>query len=278
MRVIKRAQLDTSKWECTVLNKGLLPYSNYQFLDAVTSEKWSALVWGDYEAILPFCTKKKWKCIPYICMPPFTQQFSTNSLSIAQKKEALNYFKKNYLKVDINTSSPLSSKAYKRYNYELKLDESYEEIRVNYHGLLKKNLLKIESIEIKKTAFDLSYLQFYFESPYYNEAIKKNKTLLFDILMKLDNAINYYQASYEGEIIALLLTYYTSEREFLLMPISTEIGKKYQAMSFLIDYVIQNSTSKIIDFEGSSIPNISHFYEQFGTKKTEYYYNALSFL
>lgn len=278
MRVIKRAQLDTSKWECTVLDKGLLPYSNYQFLDAVTSEKWSALVWGDYEAILPFYTKKKWNCIPYICMPPFTQQFSTNSLSIAQKKEALYFFKKNYLKVDINTSIPLSSKAYKKYNYELKLDKSYEEIRVNYHGLLKKNLLKFESIEIKKTAFDLAYLKFYFESPYYNEAIKKNKTLLFDILMKLDNAINYYQASYEGEIIALLLTYYTSEREFLLMPISNEIGKKYQAMSFLIDYVIQNSTSKIIDFEGSSIQNISNFYEQFGTKKTEYYYNALSFL
>jgi hypothetical protein len=61
------------------------------------------------------------------------------------------------------------------------------------------------------------------------------------------------------------------------MPISTDIGKKYQAMSFLIDYVIQNSMSNIIDFEGSSIPNIAHFYEQFGAEKMVYYYNAIRF-
>ena len=277
MRVIKRAQLDIKKWDYAVENKSLLPYSYHQFLDAVTSQNWSALIWDDYEAILPFYTKKKWGWIPYVCMPPFTQQFSIDSLTLDQKKEALAYFKKNFFKVDINTSSPLSAEVHPRYNYELKLDKSYKEIKENYNSLLKKNLLKFEDVIIEKTAFELEYLQFYFENPFYIQAIKNNRSFFFDFLMQLGDLVNYYKATYEGEIIALLITYQSPEREFLLMPISTDIGKKYQAMSFLIDYVIQNSMSNIIDFEGSSIPNIAHFYEQFGAKKMVYYYNAIRF-
>jgi hypothetical protein len=274
MRVIKRAQLDIKKWDYAVENKSLLPYSYPQFLDAVTSQNWSALIWGDYEAILPFYTKKKWGWIPYVYMPPFTQQFSIDSLTLDQKKEALAYFKKNFFKVDINTSSPLSTEVHPRYNYELKLDKSYKEIKENYNSLLKKNLLKFEDVIIEKTAFELEYLQFYFENPFYIQAIKNNRSFFFDFLMQLGDSAQYYKATYEGEIIALLITYKSREREFLIMPISTDIGKKYQAMSFLIDYVIQNSMSNIIDFEGSSIPNIANFYEQFGAKKTTYYSNT----
>jgi hypothetical protein len=183
MRVIKRSQLDITKWDHAVENKGLLPYAYHQFLDAVTSQNWSALIWGDYEAILPFYTKKKWGWIPYVCMPPFTQQFSIDLLTLEQKKEALAYFKKNFFKVDINTSSPLSTDVHPKYNYQLKLDKSYQEIKENYNSLLKKNLLKFDDIIIEKTAFELEYLQFYFENPFYSQAIKNNRSFFFDCLM-----------------------------------------------------------------------------------------------
>lgn len=277
MRIIKRTHIDTKKWDAAIEKKSILPYSSHHFLDVATSKTWSALVWGDYEEIFPFYTKKKWGWIPYICMPPFTQQFSIESLSESQKKEAQSYFKKNYFRTDINTSSPLISSALAKFNYELKLDKSYQEIRENYNSLLKKNIQKFEYIKIEKTEFDLEYLQFYFDNPFYNNAIKDNRFYFYNFLNQLKDFIHFYKASYEGETIALLITFATSEREFLLMPISTEIGKKYQAMSLIIDYVIQKSSSKIIDFEGSSIPNIAQFYEQFGAKKTVYYYNKIRF-
>ena len=176
--------------------------------------------------------------------------------------------------MDINTSTPLTYNASEKYNYELSLDKTYNEIYSNYNSLLKKNLSKLNAISIEKTDFELEYLQYYFENPFYSQAIKNNRNFLYHFLMQLGNSAQYYKATYENEIIALLITYKSDEREFLIMPISTDIGKKYQAMSFLIDYVIQNSTSKIVDFEGSSIPNIANFYEQFGAKKTTYYSNT----
>jgi hypothetical protein len=55
------------------------------------------------------------------------------------------------------------------------------------------------------------------------------------------------------------------------MPISNEIGRNTQAMSGLINEVVQNSDAKIIDFEGSSIASIAHFYKQFGAKEITYF-------
>lgn len=274
MKFLKRNEIDTKKWDFTVQKLELSPYLYSHYLDATTSKSWNALVWEDYESILPFYSQKKWNCIPYGFMPPFLQLIDTSKLTEKQKNEACQFFKKNFLRMDIRSSTPLISNASAKYNYELSLDKTYNEIHSNYNSLLKKNLSKFKEISIENTNFELEYLQYYFDNPFFNQAFKNNRFFLFNFLMQLGDAVQYYKATYEGELIALLITYKSSEREFLIMPISTDIGKKYQAMSFLIDYVIQNSMSKIVDFEGSSIPNIANFYEQFGAKKTIYYSNT----
>lgn len=275
MKILKRSEIDTKKWDFTVQKLELCPYLYSRYLDATTSMLWHALVWGDYERVLPFYSQKKWKLIPYVFMPLFLQQIDTTILTEKQKSEAINFFKKNFFRIDIRTSTPLISNALEKFNYELSLDKTYYEIYNNYNSLLKKNLLKFKEISIEKTDFEIEYLHFYFDNPFFNKSINNNRDYIFNFLIQLGDSAQYYKATYENEIIAILITYKTNEREFLIIPISTAIGKKYQAMSFLIDYVIQNSTSKIIDFEGSSIPNIAKFYEQFGAKKTIYYSNTI---
>ncbi len=274
MKILKRNEIDTEKWNLSVQKLELSPYLYSIYLDATTSKSWKALVWGDYEKVLPFYSQKKWELIPYVFMPPFLQQIDTSKLTETQIKEAYHFFKKNFIKTDLRTSTPLISSASVKYNYELSLDKTYDEIYSNYNSLLRKNLSKFKEISIEKTDFELEYLQYYFDNTFFDQAIKNNRNFLFNFLMQLGDSAQYYKATYEGEIIAILITYKSYEREFLIMPISTDIGKKYQAMSFLIDFVIQNSTSKTIDFEGSNIPNIAKFYEQFGASKTMYYSNS----
>ena len=50
-------------------------------------------------------------------------------------------------------------------------------------------------------------------------------------------------------------------------------GRKKQAMSFLIDYVIKRYSEKsmMLDFEGSMIDGIARFYKGFGAEEVNYF-------
>jgi hypothetical protein len=66
------------------------------------------------------------------------------------------------------------------------------------------------------------------------------------------------------------------------MNTTSEEGKKTEANHFLINAIIKEfaGTKMLLDFEGSDLPGVKAFYENFGVTNQPYYllrYNALPF-
>ncbi len=69
---ISHKDINKGKWdECIAHSENSLVYAMSWFLDVV-SPKWDALIYGDYEAVMPLPVVKRG--IKYISQPVFTQQ------------------------------------------------------------------------------------------------------------------------------------------------------------------------------------------------------------
>jgi hypothetical protein len=74
IRYLQRPQIDPIKWNESVL-KSRIPqaYALFDYLDKITNNQWSALVYGDYEAVFPLPMREKFG-IRYVVQPVFCQQ------------------------------------------------------------------------------------------------------------------------------------------------------------------------------------------------------------
>ena len=67
------AEIDKQKWDqCIRESNQAVIYAESVYLDYMAGE-WDALVYGDYEALMPLCFRKKWG-IRYLYQPAFVQQ------------------------------------------------------------------------------------------------------------------------------------------------------------------------------------------------------------
>ena len=85
----------------------------------------------------------------------------------------------------------------------------------------------------------------------------------------------------DDEVLGGAIILKDSSRITYLFSSYTNNGKKQQAPSFLINTLIKkySNSNMILDFEGSTIPNIASFYRSFGAEKEIYFsfkkYNLL---
>jgi hypothetical protein len=73
IRYLKRQEIDPVKWDACIdgASNGLI-YAYSFYLDHMAAQ-WDALVWNDYDAVMPLTWNKKWG-IKYLYQPPLTQQ------------------------------------------------------------------------------------------------------------------------------------------------------------------------------------------------------------
>jgi hypothetical protein len=274
IRILPSSEIDAQKWNDCIQRYAMDIYNEYHFLNAVCLDHWFGFVWGDYEKILPFYQKNKWGFIPYICMPPFCQKFDNRPLSPSEWQEAFTYLKSNNLKLDYAVTENKNNENWEnRRNYILnKTKKTTQETKDNYSGLLKKNLKRANSelclnLELSHTGLEglLDRLPM-FQSLVLDKYAPNFWKLKGDLL-------NYCYAtdSQTNQAIAILMYAKFSKKAYLLFPYTTEEGKRRQAMSFLLNALVEDDTIEIIDFEGSSIDSIANFYAQFGAVKQEYW-------
>lgn len=270
-KIISCSQIDKDKWNQRILLQGSDIYNEYEYLQIVCNRNWQGIVWGDYEKVLPFYQKKKWGLFPYICMPPFCQKFDTSTLTQAELSEVIKYFKRNNIIVDYRVSDNKDLKHFiEKTNFKLdKRGRNYEEIYSHFSSLLKKNLTKSNEINISNRIDNEKFNQFIQKHSQFNELILARYSTVFWELYR--NQLTQYYAEIDNEIIAFLFIAIFDEKAYLLFPFTNEKGKKHQAMSQLIAHIIQDKKINSIDFEGSSIPAIAHFYQQFGGENVPYF-------
>jgi hypothetical protein len=277
---VKRQELDEEKYnQCihSALNSRIYAYSWY--LDCV-ADHWDALIFNDYEAVMPLLWRQKY-FIKYVYPPAWTQQlgvFSKNKIEASLIKEFINLIPKKFKKVTIqfNSDNDVSFlKTTKRDNYILPLNKHYDEI---YKGFKKDRKYRINQANNKLVVRNCSF-----------EELKTIALERYSFLKITDSS--YSRLKLLTEFIkkndkGFLLGVYNKEEVFVggavflkginrisyLFSVVSLEGKKKQAASFLINEVIHNyaNSTFTLDFEGSMILGIASFFKSFGTQKETY--------
>ena len=253
-------------------------YAMSWYLDAV-SPQWEVLMADNYRYVMPLPVKKKMG-ISYLTQPYFCQQlgiFSTEPISLNiynQLVKAIPYF---FYRIQLNPGNRFDGfHTQLRDNFELNLNRPYSEIRENYGQNFDRNIKKSKKIRLyidKKTKLDT-----FFEIVKNNAGERPIQNLLplfKEMIMKIQEKVSIEIQCVKDEsdsVLSAALFLRWRKRIYYLLPVSTPEGKATQSMSFLLDQLIQEYAEQalILDFEGSSIPNVARFYQGTGAVKTSY--------
>ena len=291
IRYIKRSELDTEKWDrCVDEAPDGLIYAYAWYLDQM-AENWDALIWGDYQAVMPLPWKKKWG-IRHLYWVPFAQQLGvfangqpTGALVQAAIREVHRHFR--YGDLYLNYANPQQSASRKMTNLILELEQPYDIIARAYKSDLQKNLQKAgkEPPKYEKN-LALSVAAGFFQQSYQEQigAITARQYQQFEQLCRLaqqkGELILRGAMDAGGQWLATALLLKKQQRMYLLQSTTLPQGRRMSANHWLLDQVIREfaGTGMILDFEGSELPGVAHFYRNFGAREQPYFvyhFNAL---
>ncbi len=277
--------IDKAKWDALIAECGNI-YAYSWYLDIV-HPGWEALVEDDYQSVMPLTGGKKFG-VNYLFQPYFVQQlgvFSKSPMTAEMTESFLKAIPSRYRFAEIRLNEgnafaeDIQGVEYHR-NVLLDLNQEYNAIRANYHQNTKRNLAKAESnnLQLVETVI-----------PYHVVALfRDNRGALLDkwgdaeynVLTHLAKVAQKRNAAFMlgvsekgvGRLICAAIFMKTKDRITFLFSGLTEEGKQRQAMTYLLDQVIQQHAHQPItfDFEGSDDDNLARFYLGFGGKETKY--------
>ena len=282
---IAHQNIDQKKWDACIRQspQGLI-YAYAWYLNCM-SPQWDALVWGDYDAVMPLTRRKKWG-IHYLYQPAFCAE-----LGVFSKKEmnadTVRLFLQNipvryrYIDICLNRNNVNECKGYPfslRNNYVLSLGASYTEISQRYSDNHIRNIKKANRNDL---FFDLE-LNFYEALTLLksfhdiNSNYSKNDWICFEKL---------YQEAFskqvvcctgvrdvKGDLLSTAVFFYAHHTWFYIMAAGSKEGKALGASHFLVDQFIRlhAGTNTYIDIEGSDVDSVAFFYKGFGAENMPY--------
>ncbi|MDP5093054.1 MAG: hypothetical protein NWQ17_07070 [Polaribacter sp.] len=267
---IKRAALDVEKYDSCIENSAQSRIYAFSWYLDIVADNWDVLVLNDYEAVMPIPWKQKFG-LKYVTQPYFCQQlgiFSKEEISEEIQRQFIRKIPLKFLKINYNLNANSYGNKYTsdKKNYCLSLNEDYENSYKKFSktrkqrvqlGIKKKLLIKNTSIhellEIQKT--------FYSYEGFSSETILKLSHFL--VKSKKGKFLGVYE---ENKLLGGGLFIHSSKRIVYLYSSFTHEGRKLQAASFLIHYVIKEhqKTNILFDFEGGNINTIEAFFKSFG--------------
>jgi hypothetical protein len=273
---LRHQQIDKTKWdECIQGCDNGLIYALSVYLDHM-SPGWDALVLEDYKAVFPLPWKKKFG-IQYIFQPTLIAELGLFGNDITT--ELLNDFlhaipaKFRYIDIPLNhrnhTYLPCS---YRRKNFVLPLNKSYEEIYNGYAKNVKRNILKAERQNCvpDKTihAKDVAILA---KAHIHDGEGLKHFLRLYDSFARQNKAICYGVRA-ENALMAAAAFLFYKDRVYYILAGNHEESRTRGASHFLVDNFIKDHASSewLLDFEGSDVPGVAQFYAGFGAVEEPY--------
>ena len=277
IKYLPHTEINFQKWDVCIQSAfNSLVYAESWYLDIV-SPNWEALVSGNYEYVMPLPVKKRYS-FSFLTQPPLTQQLGVFSSHNIDEDILEHFIKKIPYKsyhLYLNEQN-LYSKGLKQPNFILNLNRNYEAVFSLYSTNTKRNLKKAQHyyIEIKANLSASDFLEFYHSiKKNYNELSKTKLNTLVQESLKRKKMTIYGVYNEENKLISALCLLHSRQRLVYLLPVSSNEGKENLAMFKVVDEIIRNYENKnvILDFEGSKIENIAHFYQGFGAEKRFYY-------
>lgn len=287
-------EIDKQKWDATIAKCGNI-YAYSWYLDIV-HPNWEALVEDDYQSVMPLTGGKKFG-VNYLFQPYFVQQLGVFSIDQIMPEKTQAFLqaipsKYRFAEIRLNESNTLGDNIqgfdYHR-NVILDLNQDYEAIRSNYHTNTKRNLAKAETnnLQIVDTVIPCHVVDLFTDNrgallDKWGDAEYARLTQLAKVAVNRKKAFLLGVTEIGvGELLSAAIFMKTDCRITFLFSGLKQEGKDKQAMTYLLDNVIQKYANHPItfDFEGSDDDNLARFYLGFGgveVKYPSYAYNRLS--
>ncbi|MBG9376412.1 hypothetical protein I5907_09220 [Panacibacter sp. DH6] len=277
--IVSSVDIDTIKWNsCVESSRNPLIYAYTWYLDYMT-DNWSGIVINDYEAVMPVPWRKKFGII-YTYTVPFIQQLG----GFTKAEFAQDFFLKalidNYSYGDYNFHYNHQSLALQPLtNYTLDLSLHYALLKQRYHIDLLQNLNKAAKENIFYVNADYKEAVSMYEKLYGDRMLNvkprdyQNLLQLCTHLAGANKVMARKVTDSNNETLAIALLLSDGRRLYNLANSVSNAGRKKAANHFLFDALIREfaGTGLILDFEGSDIPGVKHFYKNFGGENQFYY-------
>ncbi len=276
--------IDKAKWDALIAECGNI-YAYSWYLDIV-HPGWEALVEDDYQSVMPLTGGKKFG-VNYLFQPYFVQQLGVFSKALtAETTEAFMKAipsKYRFAEIRLNEGNGLEGGIqgveYHR-NVLLNLNQDYEAIRSNYHQNTKRNLAKAEDHNLQLVTSVIPYHVVALFRDNRGALLNKWGDVEYKVLTHLAKTAQRRNSAFMlgvsekgvGQLLCAAIFMKTKDRITFLFSGLTEEGKQRQAMTYLLDQVIQQYAHQPItfDFEGSDDENLARFYLGFGGNETKY--------
>jgi len=283
LQYLDRQNIDILKWDrCIETAMNSMPYAFSYYLDNMAPD-WQAIVAGDYKTVMPLTWRKKFG-ITYLYQPAFTQQlgvFSDAVVDYGMLETMLAETKKHFgfaeIFLNYRCDFPGTSS---QHNFILNLGRSYPDIRAGYKTDLVNNLRQSGKTALRYTECELVSALENFRTAYATRFphVTNNDYKAFKSLCEFarENQKLVLRAVYDeaGAILSSALFISDCRRLILLQSFTSSEGRHRHANHYLLDRVIHEfaGSQLTLDFEGSEVPGIAHFYRNFGAADQPYFF------
>ena len=282
---LKQDEIDTKKWDkCIASSINGIVYAYSWYLDIVC-ETWEALVFGDYETVMPLTFNKKYGIL-YLFQPSFTQQlgvFSTQDLSDKIVERFIKAIPKKYrfAEINLNKFNHLDEadnlKVDHRITYELELIKDYESIFRQYKKNDIRNIRKAiqNKVSIVPGLKPNDVINLINSSGNKQNLKEKDFAIIRRLIATAGRKKSgqlYGAYTNNNTLCAAGFFVHSNKKVCFILSVANDEAKEAGAMFLLIDEFIKQYASRnmILDFEGSNIAGIARFYSGFGAKPYKY--------
>jgi hypothetical protein len=247
------------------------------------SQNWDALVYKDYEIVMPLTWKQKFG-IRYLYQPFLTAQSGVFGTGITEM--LLGEFIQSarfiyqYIDISLNSGNILAGPhgfSIIRDNYILELNKPYPELQAHYRENIRRNIKKanqagcsvVKDFDVE-TVIKLATIQMHLHDKNVEDNIGRFRKLYK--LLKAENKATTYGISFQGEVVASCVFFFSHNRAYYILVGNHPNGKTIGASHALIDAFIADHAEQdlLLDFEGSDIRNLAFFYSSFGATQELY--------
>ncbi len=278
LKFVKRQEIDTEKWDSCIKNaKNSLLYAYSWYLDIV-AENWNGIIYENYSCVMPIVWNKKLG-LKYTYRAFLLQQLGIfHAGNITPNYNAflkILFAKFRFIDYNFNSLNKISlNKITENTNLELPLNKKYEELRKNFTKKHRATILKAikKNIIISKNLKIEEFIKLKKKFPV-NNLTQKNFESLKKLCTQFPEKAKIYGASKNAELLSASVYFIQDNRIYFLASVSTQKGKKNNSAFLLKNEIIKDFSNKnyILDFEGSNIPGVKHFFKGWGAQEKNYY-------
>ncbi|MBO4488815.1 MAG: GNAT family N-acetyltransferase [Bacteroidales bacterium] len=281
IRFVKHDEIDRDKWNHAINNARFSTvFAQFEMLDALTApDTWHALVEDDYVGVMPLPVRSKFG-IPYIYTPFFMPQmgiFSPKTVLAGDTRAFLSVIPKKYWQADLvlNRHNDRMDADVQLVSHELNLQKSYPNLRAQFSQNTIRNIRDAESQGTVIT---------------FGESVTEETIRLFRENRGQEAAVHFRDADYErllsvaqalddaralrtvsartseGTLIAGALFVLDGSRLWFWFSGRDTRYASHKPLFLLMDAVIRQFSEQalMLDFNGSSNPNVARMYRSFG--------------